>query len=106
MADGLVSLKLTAEQAKAETEYTPATLPEYNYGTSVCLCNEDLDKLGITEMPVIGAVVTFTARAEVCNLSVYANQASTDRCVTLQITDMAIKSGMGEKSAAEKLFSA
>ena len=101
----LVSLKLSPKEANAEyADPAGATLPEYSYGTIINLCDEEIKKLGINEMPAVGQVMMIEARVEVCSVSAYENQASTERNIGLQITDMAITSGNGPKSAAEKIF--
>jgi len=100
----LVSLKLTPKEATEYSDPTPANAPEYSYGTKICLCADDIEKLGITEMPAVGQVMTIEARVEVCAVSAYENQGGADRNISLQITDMAITSGSGDKSVAKKLF--
>jgi hypothetical protein len=96
----LVDVAYSAEEAKRETtlgEEAEEGGPKYPWGLSISLDDETLAKLGITQMPDIGTAMTLTARVEVCSTSQYANQKSTDKSVSLQITAMEL-SGAAESS--------
>lgn len=73
------------------TMLTPAEPEEaaYPYGLMLCLESEQLDKLGITELPAVGAKMRISAMAEVVGIG--QNQemgGEVCRNVRLQITDM------------------
>jgi len=82
--------------------------PAYPYGLQIDLCDEVLQKLGMTALPKVGQVMTLTVRATVTSVSQYETakpeadeQGSTsERRVGLQITDMdqPAAGGMYDKS--------
>ncbi|KAG2171874.1 hypothetical protein INT44_002519 [Umbelopsis vinacea] len=79
--------------------------PAYPYGLSICLDDETLAKLGITELPKVGTVMQLTALVEVCSVSQYENQDGADNSLSLQITDMELAAGNGaEKPIANRIY--
>lgn len=95
----MISMKLTPAEAKGETYLSdpePSDLPEYPYGLTICLDDEALAKLGITDMPSVGTAMQLTALVEVCSVSQYENQSGADKSLSLQITDMELAAGNGE----------
>jgi hypothetical protein len=95
----MISMKLTPAEAKADTmlgEPAESDLPKYPYGLSICLDDETLAKLGITELPKVGTVMQLTALVEVCSVSQYENQDGADNSLSLQITDMELANGNSE----------
>lgn len=63
----------------------------YEYGLAIRLENTSLDKLKLA-MPQPGKVFKITCLATVTNTVVSSSKENEgDRCVTLQITDMAIR---------------
>lgn len=102
----MISMKLSPAEAKAETMLAEANeAPEYPYGLSICLDDEVLAKLGITEMPAIGSTFMLTARVEVCSTSQYQNQDGADKSMSLQITDMELAGeGAAQKSIADRIY--
>lgn len=98
----LVSMQMSAEEAKEEAGIEPSR-PRYPYGLCIDLNDETLAKLGITELPAVGAQITVLARATVTRVSAYQDQGNEqERCVGLQITDMELE--QAGPSAAEKLY--
>lgn len=101
------SMKMSAAEAES---YGPSTVmtdpPEYPYGLQVTLYDEAIKKLGLSEMPAVGEKMTLLARVEVCrteqNDSVGGGR---HRCLSLQITDMALGPDEAAKSPAEVLYS-
>lgn len=72
--------------------------PRYPWGLQISLEKEQLDALGIKEMPVTGTVVTLQATAKVTRCSEEEREgAEPSRSISLQITDLAF-----EQSAAER----
>lgn len=103
----MISMKLTASEAKSETMlgYADDDLPKYPYGLSICLDDDALAKLGITDLPAVGSVMQLTALVEVCSVSQYENQTGKDNSLNLQITDMELAAGNGEpKALANRLY--
>ncbi|MDR5772086.1 MULTISPECIES: capsid staple protein [unclassified Caballeronia] len=95
----MISMKLTPAEAKAETMLAaPSDAPEYPYGLTICLDDDVLAKLGITDLSPVGAVFMLTARVEVCSTSQYQNQDGTDKSMSLQITDMDLDTGDAPRS--------
>lgn len=94
----LTSMKLSKAQAKEEvaTLYEP-TPPEYPYGTRLCLDDDTLKKLGISDPPKVGAYVMIMAKAEVVSRSEYESKhdgkATDSKSCDLQITEMSIEEG-------------
>lgn len=103
----MISMKLTAAEAKSETMLggTDDDLPKYPYGLTINLCDDELAKLGITELPAVGTVMQLTALVEVCSISQYENQDGADKSMNLQITDMELANGNSEpKSLANRIY--
>lgn len=94
MTAKLVDMKYTKAEAKEEAaEYTPTgSGPEYPWGLQIRLEDEELKKLGISSLPDVGAEMTLTVNVKVTgvNESQYASGKS-DRCVSLQITEMGMQ---------------
>lgn len=97
----MISTKMSKEEAK---EYTSgpseANAPLYSYGTSLCLDDELLKRLGIDEPPAVGTVLTLVAKVTVTGTSVNQQQDGDKeaRC-DMQITDMELK-GDGPNAAS------
>lgn len=105
----MISMKLTAAEAKADTylgtDSADSDLPKYPYGLSLCLDDEVLAKLGITELPPVGTVMQLTALVEICSVSQYENQEGKDNSLNLQITDMELANGNSEpKPIANRIY--
>jgi hypothetical protein len=103
----MISMKLTAAEAKADTMLggTDDDLPQYPYGLSICLDDDILAKLGITELPPVGTVMQLTALVEVCSISQYENQDGADKSMNLQITDMELANGnSAPKPIANRIY--
>jgi hypothetical protein len=101
----MISTKMSAEEAK---EYVngPATAkdaPAYSYGTTVCLDDELLSRLGFTTPPAVGTEMLLTAKVTVTSTGVNQQQDGDkeSRC-ELQITEMDLKAQ--GKDAATVLY--
>lgn len=88
----MVNMKMSAEEAAEEYGVAPAQAgdaPEYPYGLTLSLCDESLQKLGLSTLPAVGATMTLHAVVTVTSVSQNETQSGgVDRCVGLQITDM------------------
>lgn len=101
----MVSLKLTAEEAKDSTlccPSDPGDAPAYPYGTELRLDDGTLAKLGMTALPAVGTKFTVTAIAEVVSSHSNENQEGREQSMCLQITDMELATAGAGKSDAER----
>ncbi len=66
-------------------------IPDYPYGLSICLCNDELEKLGLeTDEVEVGDMLHLHCMAKVTSVSQNANeQNGKQRRVELQITHIA-----------------
>lgn len=97
----MVSMKM--EKDAAQKLYGEPTLGmpemEYPYGLKICLDEASIQKLGLQEMPQIGAKMKIEAIVEVCAVSKYdTKESGQQRKIDLQITDMEIEKGEVEES--------
>lgn len=77
--------------------------PQYPYGLCIHLEQDQLEKLGITELPKVGAAMMIHANAYVKTVSQYDTQDGEDKRVELQITELEIAPGEA-KDAAEIMY--
>lgn len=93
---------------KAEREEMPGEVemdePKYPYGLCINLDKEQLDKLGITALPQLGAQMTIMAKAYVKSTSAYETQGGKDMSIGLQITDMEIGASKTQSDQATMLY--
>ncbi len=101
----LVNMKSAA--GAAEKDCAPCAMgdaPRYPWGLSLTLDNEGLEKLGLDDLPEVGATMTLTARVAVTACSMNQSEGGDERrSVSLQITDMALDAGK-KKSAESALY--
>lgn len=86
----LVSMKNTPADIKEEQAEltTNPEVPAYPWGLCVDLCDESLQKLGMTDLPPVGTKMKLTALVEVTTVSQYQNSDGAESRLSLQITDM------------------
>lgn len=88
----MIDLKRTAKELKKDGPKESYKPPEYSYGTQIRLENEELDKLGMKELPDVGYEGTIKAKVKVISARQSASEKSgEDRCVELQIVAMDLK---------------
>lgn len=102
----MVNMKMSAEEAK---EYagavSPSQAPEYPYGLCIDLDDDALSKLGLAQLPEVGAEMTMMAKVIVTRVSSNKTQAGeTESCVGLQITDMELNQPAGRRDIAMSLY--
>ncbi|CUI38286.1 Uncharacterised protein [Achromobacter xylosoxidans] len=103
----LIDMKLSPEEAK-EMDCSAGCLgaedggPKYPWGLILSLDDDTLRKLGVSELPKVGQQMHLMAVVEVCTTSQHANQEGTDKCVSLQITQLGLE-GAGP-DAAQMLY--
>lgn len=80
--------------------------PKYPWGLELRLSNEEMEKLGMSELPDVGEKRMIMARVEVSSIDAHEHQGDDERhqTVGLQITDMAIGPDEPTKSTAERLY--
>lgn len=103
----LVNMERTEAEKKAAEERWEAEAergPDYPYGLSICLGADEMEKLGIKDLPAIGDQMSLTATVKVTSVSSYDSEGGgSSKSVSLQITEMALDDGKAP-SAAEKLY--
>ena len=85
----MINMKQKPEREESPGEYEYEE-PMYPYGLCLHLDQDQLEKLGITSLPAVGAEMTITAKVFVKGTSAYETQGGKDMTVDLQITDMEI----------------
>lgn len=93
----MVDMEMSKEEIKETLVATPSEGPRYPYGLKITLDQEQLEKLGITDLPSVGDYATISAKCEVCHVS--ENQyedGQTSKSLSLQITDLAV-GGLSEE---------
>lgn len=103
MTPKLVDLKYTKAEAKEANDYsTPKDGgPEYPWGLTIRLEDDELKKLGIEDLPDVGGEFHLQIIAKVQSASMTSMaDGKTDRCVNLQITMMGVE--LEESAADEK----
>lgn len=107
----MIDMKLKPEAKTMLGEAVEMDAPEYPYGLRLCLDNESLTKLGITELPAIDAEFKVTALACVVSVSQHESQGSDKphRSVDLQIEMLELapakeEAGEGGQSSAQRMY--
>lgn len=102
------SMVISTEEKKEMA--SPSVVREtskYPYGLKIHLDEDSYKKLGMQGTPTVGQKVMILAQAEICD--VHSNKYEGDVAeisVSMQITDMDVKSAEKETSTAEKLYGA
>jgi hypothetical protein len=99
----MADMKISKTEAKEHALGIEMDTPEYPYGLSISLEQDQLEKLGITDMPKVGAKMMVHANAVVKTVSAYDTQNGSDKRVELQITEMELVPGEG-KDPAEIMY--
>ncbi|MFM0151444.1 capsid staple protein [Paraburkholderia sediminicola] len=103
----LVNMERTAAEKKAAEErwtVESETGPDYPYGLCISLGGDEMEKLGIKELPDIGTELNLTAVVKVTSISKSESEKGPGyKSVSLQIVEMALDDDNGP-SAADKLY--
>ncbi len=99
----MTNLKLDKEEAN-EINCVESYTPEYPGGTCLYLNTKTLEKLGITTLPEAGSVMAIDAMATVKLISERECHGEIEKCVELQITDLALSKAQPKKDTAEVLY--
>mgnify|MGYP001601861367 CR=1 FL=1 len=105
--DATINSMVSMKRDKTENKPFPSTAEpyeeDYPYGLRLRLENDDLEKLGLTELPDVGSNMHVMADATVHSVS--SNQSNGDpaskKCVELQITGMKLAKGKGMQESVE-----
>jgi hypothetical protein len=101
----LTDLKITKTEAKSEAKKYAIAGPgdgeRYSYGTRLTLDDAELKKLGIKELPAVGTVLMFEAKAKVISSRQSATESSDNRSIELQITHMDFETDEGAEEVKE-----
>lgn len=102
----MISTKMSAEEAK---EYSgapePGNMPAYSYGTLLCLDDDLLERLGMTNPPAVGTEFTLTARVLVVGTRASQQQdGDKESSCEMQITEMELGPVGSKTSAADTLY--
>lgn len=104
----MINLRMTKKEATDQLGAVPADpkdAPLYPYGTSLRLDDETLLKLGLSELPAVGAKFTLHAVVEVTGVRSSQRQGEQDSSLDLQVTDMELGlEGMTNDERAKKLY--
>lgn len=98
----MVNMKMSSPEAQEYLMAEPEKR-EYPYGLTLQLEEESLAKLGIKDLPAPGTIMTFTAKAVVERVLQSADDKKAERCLSLQITDMAVD-GASKPDAAAVMY--
>lgn len=100
-----VDMTMSREEAKEQMEPTAMDAPQYPWGLKITLDDDALKKLGLTQLPAVGAKLQLSATVEVCSTSAYSTQeGEAETSVSLQITAMELSGGQQSSSAASMLY--
>lgn len=103
----LVSMQRSKEEIKEAStpvEYDEDA-PRYPWGLELSLDDGSLTKLGFTDPPPVGTVLTITARVEVCSSRQYQTLgAESEMSSDWQITDMSATMGDPTDKTAKSLY--
>lgn len=88
------SMKLSKEEVKENTPMAQAKddMPQYPYGLQIRLGKEELEKLGLSEMPELGSESILHAKVKVTSVSESESLYGEHKSLELQITEMALSS--------------
>jgi hypothetical protein len=102
----MVSLKMTAKEAKGDLGYPVSAqssgkmdLPKYPYDTKLRLGTDTLEKLGISPADYkVGETFEIRAKVEVCATEMSERQSGERNCLELQVTDVAFDTAAKKKA--------
>jgi hypothetical protein len=93
----LVSMKEVKDESQ-DTILSDAKMPEYPYGLRINIDADEMEKLGLTELPEIGKKFMVHAMADVVSISQSDSaEGEPEKNFSLQITDMALEKSNEEQ---------
>lgn len=101
----LKSMKISSEdRQEMKTAAIAPEAPQYPYGLRLHLDTETLKKLGIENLPELGKEMSVVAIAKVCETSKSESEYGKNKCLGLQITELAVESLSPKKDMAEEIY--
>ena len=86
----MVDMKRSKEEPKPD--YMGKSVEsEYPYGLMLCLCEDDIKKLGM-DLPAVDSEMMIMAKVKVCSVSQSESLYGKNRSMNLQIVEMGIGS--------------
>ena len=105
--ENMVPMKVDHEKAEESYEEKSLAVPQmdYPYGRKICLDETSIQKLGLGELPKVGAQMKVVALCSVVSVSSYQNsEDGPQRSIDLQITDMGLGEAKSAKVSPEVLY--
>lgn len=98
----LVSMKRKKSDSDSDLDINDNEFP---WGLQIHLHEDELEKLGIKELPEVGGEISLEAKVTVTSASINETKDNgVDRSITLQITELGLFEK--EKSASDSLYGA
>ncbi len=101
------NMKISKADMEEKSEPQSVDSPQYPYGLKIYLDNDMLEKLGISQLPQVGASLVLSAKCEVCEVGQYdSKDGGKNQTMSIQITDMALEAPAAKESAEKVLYGA
>ena len=101
----MASMKMSPEDQEDMGASIAVEKPEYPYGLCLHLDNDQIEKLGLGELPPAGSSMMIHAQCDVRDVSVSDDaERGKQRRMSLQITDMMIVPMKAKEEPAKKLY--
>ena len=101
----IVSMARTAKEKKAAEErykVAPSSGEDYPYGLTLNLGKDELEKLGIDDLPAVGDEQYFYIACKVTRVHASASENDESKGVEMQITKMALEESPKEEEDEDK----
>jgi hypothetical protein len=105
MSQSLINMAKTPEQLKEESEPFKHEPDKYPWGLELHLGKDELEKLGITDLPPVGTEFSVVAASVVERVSASSTGEGEHKSMTLQITELALDGSPAKQSAEEQAAS-
>lgn len=107
MVDRIPAMQDMAMDAQETQEYLEPTPPKYPYGLCIAFCQDELEKLGLSEEELcVGDMIHIHALAKVTSVSSYEREDSSDKRVELVLAYISAEDEDEENDEAEKVSAA
>lgn len=100
----LVSMRRSKKDMKEDAGLAVPEPEPYPYGLEIRLDKDELEKLGFTSMPEVGAQLTLIALGKVTSVSQSAGQHGEHQCMSFQITDLQFDKPAKDGQASKSLW--
>ena len=99
----MIDMKRTKSESDESKEVAMGE-EDYPYGLSISLDQDSLEKLGIAELPKVGAEMMLMAKVKVTSTNESQHENQSHKSVSLQITEMELEQGQAERPAASSVM--